>query len=256
MGGEADGRNASLGIAGGVGGAERPGYFQNVRREIEPLLPARVESVLEVGCAAGGTMRWLRSIRDVKYAAGVEQEPEAARAARLVFDDVEIGDAAASDFGFRQERFDLILALDVLEHLADPWTILRRLREKLAKDGVFIASVPNVAHYKVSLNLFLRGRWDYAEEGLLDRTHLRFFTRRTAVELFESTGYSVRRVLATFLCPNLFCSLWISEREGRWYSQKPMRFLVPKRFVEFQYLIAVGRSGEDNGPGMPEAGAP
>jgi SAM-dependent methyltransferase len=239
-----------------LGGAELSAYFQNLRCEIEPLLPERVDSVLEIGCAAGGTMRWLRSIRDVKYAAGVEQEPEAAKAARLVFDDVEIADAGASGFGFRQERFDLILALDVLEHLADPWSVLRRLREKLAKDGVFIASVPNVAHYKVSLNLFLRGNWDYADEGHLDRSHLRFFTRRTAIELFESTGYSVRRILATFGYPNLFCLPWISEREGRWYSQKLMRFLVPKRFVEFQYLIAAGRSGVDNGPAMPEAGAP
>src|SRR5437868_5419015 len=96
-------------------------YFRYVRREIEPLLPAEVHSALEIGCGAGGTMRWLRSIRPIEHAAGVELSEDAAATAQTVFDEVEVGDVGAAQFRFERERFDLILALDVLEHLVDPW---------------------------------------------------------------------------------------------------------------------------------------
>lgn len=83
----------------------------------------------------------------------------------------------------------MILA-DVLEHLADPWETLRQVRRVLAPGGTVVASIPNVRHWQVVRDL-LEGRWEYAEAGILDRTHRWFFTRRSLARLFEETGFTV-----------------------------------------------------------------
>jgi len=128
----------------------------------------------------------------------------------------------------------------VLEHLANPWTVLSRLRSKLSGDGVLIASIPNVAHYKVVVPLLLHGAWNYTDEGILDRTHLRFFNKKTAICLFEKTGYSVQKILANTSYPNFFGLLGISDANGRWYTRKFLRSLpiLPKRLIKFQYFLA------------------
>jgi SAM-dependent methyltransferase len=86
-------------------------------------------------------------------------------------------------------RYDTVLLLDVLEHLVDPWAVLGRCRRLLSEDGRALLSIPNVAHWSVRRDL-LRGRWRYQESGLLDRTHLRFFTRATARGLIAESGWA------------------------------------------------------------------
>jgi len=87
-------------------------------------------------------------------------------------------------------RPDCVIFSDVLEHTSDPWAVLRRWRSVLAPGGTLVVSLPNVAHKSV-LRPLLRGRFDYADEGVLDRTHLRFFTRVTAIEMIEACGFEV-----------------------------------------------------------------
>ena len=87
--------------------------------------------------------------------------------------------------------YDCIVFNDVLEHVVDPWSMLDRAKERLAPGGRIVASIPNVRHYIVVRNLALRGRWDYADWGVLDRTHLRFFTRASIEELFESADMAI-----------------------------------------------------------------
>jgi 2-polyprenyl-3-methyl-5-hydroxy-6-metoxy-1,4-benzoquinol methylase len=89
------------------------------------------------------------------------------------------------------ESFDCIVFNDVLEHVVDPWSMLDRAKERLAPGGRIVASIPNVRHYIVVRNLALRGRWDYADWGVLDRTHLRFFTRASIEELFETADMAI-----------------------------------------------------------------
>jgi hypothetical protein len=86
--------------------------------------------------------------------------------------------------------FDALVLGDVLEHLQDPWRVLRQLREHIEPDGVCVACIPNVGHWSLVAEL-LRGQWSYAEHGLLDRTHLRFFTLDSAIALFEKAGWTV-----------------------------------------------------------------
>ncbi len=92
------------------------------------------------------------------------------------------------------ERFDCVVFNDVLEHTADPWTVLEQTHAILAPGAVIVVSIPNVRHATVVRSLLVDGRWDYRDWGILDRTHLRFFTRATAVELLQSTGFAVERV--------------------------------------------------------------
>ncbi|MDR3439570.1 class I SAM-dependent methyltransferase [Telmatospirillum sp.] len=219
-------------------------YYDHVRFEIAPLLPAKIGSVLEIGCGAGGTMAWLRSTKEIGFAAGVEFVPAAGEQARAIFDAVEVGSVDEVPFSFPVSQFDLILALDVLEHLAWPDRTLKNLFERLRPGGMFIASIPNVANYRVSLPLFFRGQWTYTDEGHLDRTHLRFFSRKGAVALFEDAGLHVEAVDVTYCSPNIFAFLGWRGSAARWYSRKILRLLpLPSHFIESQYLIAARRPG-------------
>lgn len=165
-------------------------YYSLERREIESLLPATASRVLEVGCGAGGTLAWLK--RD-KYPAahfvGVEgfesnREPLATVADEAIIADLNGGVPVSG-------KYDLILALDVLEHLVKPDEIASELAGLLSPTGVLIVSVPNIAHHSVVLPLLLKRRFEYADAGILDRTHLRFFVENTALALVKETGLQV-----------------------------------------------------------------
>lgn len=221
-------------------------YYGNVRKDIEALIPHNAASILEIGCGAGATVAWLRTVRPIRYAAGVELDPAAGRIARGVFDQVEICDVDEATLAFSEDKFDIVLVLDVLEHLPMPWRVLGRLREKLAPGGVLIASIPNVAHYEASWPLFFRGRWDYREQGILDGTHLRFYTRDTAIALVEGAGLSVVKTICTKKFPNLFACLGLTDQRWRWYSHRIMRRILvwPRHWFDLQFLIAARRTEE------------
>jgi 2-polyprenyl-3-methyl-5-hydroxy-6-metoxy-1,4-benzoquinol methylase len=167
-------------------------YFDNVRSEIAPLLPTVAERVLDVGCGAGATLQWLKETGRCQWAAGIEMMEGAAALARRRADEVMVGDAnLLVESAFAPQSFDVVLCLDVLEHLADPWTFVTKVRRLLKPRGLLIASLPNVRHLRVVLPLLLVGRWRYETSGILDRTHLRFFTRDSALELMSADRLQV-----------------------------------------------------------------
>ncbi|MGH9178986.1 MAG: methyltransferase domain-containing protein [Acidimicrobiales bacterium] len=143
--------------------------------------------VLDVGCAAGDLGRVLKQ-RGCRVA-GVELDPLAAEAADRVLDELLVGDVNELDLvaHFGKESFEVVVFGDVLEHLADPVSVLRKVRPLLTKTGSIVASIPNVAHGSIRLAL-LAGRFDYRELGLLDATHLRFFTRGSVHAVFREAG--------------------------------------------------------------------
>lgn len=154
-------------------------------RAVRDHLPAG-GSVLDLGCASGGLLAALAPGAGRRV--GVEIDPVAAAAAAAHADAVHAGSVDSVDLG--SERFDVIVLGDVVEHVADPLAVLRRAASWSAPDGRVVVSLPNVAHWSVRLAL-LAGRWDYADSGILDDTHLRFFTWRTGAELVESAGLRV-----------------------------------------------------------------
>jgi len=161
-------------------------YFQHSRREIEPLLPDDYRRVLEVGCGSGNTLQWLRDRRPGTRTTGIELNAELADVLKANVDEVHIGDASRPPAGLAP--VDLMLFLDVLEHFADPTAVLARYLPLLSPGGTVIISLPNIAHYSVSLPLLFRRQFSYADAGILDRTHLQFFTESSALALLNANG--------------------------------------------------------------------
>ena len=126
---------------------------------------------------------------------GIEADAEAAAVATTRLDRVVAG-RFPDDIGPEDGPFDCVVFNDVLEHLVDPWEALRRTKALLTGSGTVVAVIPNIRHVRAVLPLLVRGRWDYADTGLLDRTHLRFFTKASMIELFETTGYTVEAITA------------------------------------------------------------
>lgn len=146
--------------------------------------------VLEVGCATGYMSKVLTE-RGCRVT-GVELDPEAARKAEEHCEEVIVGDIETLDLTetLGSASFEAVVFGDVLEHLRDSLAVLRRMRPLLAPEGFVVASIPNVAHGAVRLAL-LRGQFEYRPLGLLDDTHLRFFTRDSVEELFRTAGFVV-----------------------------------------------------------------
>lgn len=171
-------------------------YFSHARKEISPLLPPQCGRVLEIGCGSGATLDWLRHHKGASYTVGVEIFETAAQRAKICVDEVYCLDYEHGELPLNSGEFDVILCLDVLEHMINPWQVLARLVTKhLAAGGTLIVSLPNIRYFGVVLPLLLFGKWDYKEEGVLDRTHLRFFTRRTAVQLLSHPKLELERCI-------------------------------------------------------------
>ncbi|MEO6365502.1 MAG: class I SAM-dependent methyltransferase [Luteimonas sp.] len=149
--------------------------------------------ILEIGCSSGyvGATFIARGHR----VTGIELDPDAARAAGAVLDEVYCGDVDAFFEAHPERRFDAILLGDVLEHLVDPRATLRRCVTHLRAGGMVAISLPCVTHGSIRAML-LDGRWDYADYGLLDRTHLRFFSRHGMAELVSGAGLDIDRLFA------------------------------------------------------------
>lgn len=167
-----------------------PEYFHCDRSDVADLVPADCSRVLDVGCGYGGLGRSLRS-RGTAQTYGVELNPDAASHLAGVYADYWIGDVEEINLPEDLEPFDCIVFADVLEHLRDPWGTMAQYLQRLKPGGYVVASIPNVRNIALLYNLIVRGRWRYEDSGLLDRTHLRFFTRREIMELFFASGLEI-----------------------------------------------------------------
>ncbi len=163
------------------------------RPEVARFVPAAARFVLDVGCGLGGFGSALRRTGEDRTLWGIESNPDAAESAAEHYDRVFTGDFPDVLAG-STARFDCVVFNDVLEHMVDPWAAIRRGVELLAPGGVVLASIPNVRYLRTVLDLVLCGTWTYTDTGVLDRTHLRFFTKRTAVQLFTDAGLEVVHV--------------------------------------------------------------
>lgn len=214
-----------------------PTYSTFIRNEIINLLdavPDRTMRVLEVGCACGGILLKLKHVfKDVDLY-GIELNENAAKSAQL-FAQVIVGDLEKIELGYPELFFDYIIMADVLEHMTDPWQVLRKVHKYLRPDGKIIASIPNVMHFSVIRDM-LNGFWNYQDAGILDRTHLRFFTLHEISKLFGETGYG-----------NLiysFTTIPASEADLKFVDE--LCFLTSKslaaQYTSYQYLIKAAKS--------------
>lgn len=172
-----------------------PRYHTNPRIEIMSFIAEPPGTVLDIGCGGGATGRLVKDKFPGTRVVGIEINAGAAEHARGVLDRVVCAGVDDVDPArdMPDERISTVLLLDVLEHLYDPWRALQRIRGWLAPQTRVIASLPNVRNL-ATLSELAGGHFEYAENGVLDVTHVRFFTRASLRDLFEQTGFEVRRI--------------------------------------------------------------
>jgi SAM-dependent methyltransferase len=170
-------------------------YYDRVRDELLDMIELVPQRVLDVGCGGGATGAELKRRYPGATVTGIEPVAAAAQRAQSRIDRVICANAESLDFAaaaLTDSAFDLIVVADVLEHMYDPWRMLERLRALLASGGRILASIPNVRNLWL-LEKIVRGGFDYGDEGLLDITHIRFFTFAEMRALFAGTGYAIER---------------------------------------------------------------
>lgn len=171
-------------------------YYRQIRSDIIELIPTQPGNrILDVGCGEGVTGYELKRLGKAEYVAGIEVlEPIAVKAAKRLDEVIHVGIEHWGKPKRFKQYFDYILLADVLEHLTDPWTTLRELGFYLKPEGYIIASIPNIRNYKILRDLIFFDRWEYVDSGILDRTHMRFFTKTTIRAMFDECGYSVSSI--------------------------------------------------------------
>ena len=199
-------------------------YYFSARNDLIQLIPSEAQRILEVGCAGGMTGKALRE-KGVEEIVGIEIDEEVALQGRPYYDQLIIGDVEKVKLPFGKEHFDCIIYGDVLEHLVNPWQVLKSHTLFLKKGGSIVCSIPNIRHYRVIKKLILKGKWEYTDDGILDRSHLRFFTLDSIQRMLKEAGFEIEELLRR--------SSGVSWLKG-------MNRLLGNRLVDFlvrQYII-------------------
>ncbi len=210
--------------------SRRAGAYENPRPEVQQLVPVRARRILDLGCSSGSLGAALKQ-RQPAEVVGIELDPDyaaeaAARLDRVVTADLEQLAFDPAELG----RFDCLIAADVLEHLRDPWAILARASALLGEGDTAVISLPNVRYWETLVQLGLRGTWPLRDDGIFDRSHLRWFTLSDAHELLRGAGFTVTCVAPQY---RLRPRDWRSARAGQRLARTPLAPL----FV-FQYVLA------------------
>ena len=170
--------------------SQKGGYYGKARTEMLEFVPRDAKRVLDVGCAEGVFSALVKKVRGAEVW-GIEMDEAAAARAQGKIDTVLVGDITSLLDKLPEAYFDCIVCNDVLEHLVDPYSVLSSFKGKLSVSGVVVFSLPNVRHLGNLKNLLLKKDWRYQNEGILDKTHLRFFTEKSIRRMFADLGYEI-----------------------------------------------------------------
>lgn len=206
-------------------------YYQGSKRALAWMVPDGCKRLLEIGCAEGRFGAHLKESRGCEVW-GIEFNPDAAGRAAKKLDRVLVGDAEVVIDGMAQGYFDCIVLFDVLEHMMNPESVLRKAIPLLVEGGTIAICVPNVLYVSNLYHLLLNKDWKYIDHGVLDITHLRFFTKKSLRRLLVEAGYDV--LLAKGINPPtgaflLLFHLFNILTLGHLYESKFTQFVVTAR---------------------------
>ncbi len=165
-------------------------YFTGNRPEMLKYIPAEAKRILEIGCGEGNFGAYIRKDSGAEVW-GVEYEVAEAEIAAKQLDRAFSGDVAAVMHELPDGYFDVIVCNDVLEHLTDPYSVLEKFKSKLTGEGIVVSSLPNIRYFRTFFDFVLHKNWDYTDNGIMDKTHYRFFTIKSIRKMYESLGYEV-----------------------------------------------------------------
>lgn len=166
-------------------------YYQNLRPEMEAFLPEVYTRVLEIGCGEGNFRANLSMTCEYW---GVELSHDAAQIASEKLDRVLVGSYEEVLNEIPDAYFDLVICNDVIEHMVDHDEFLRSLKQKLRRDAYIVGSIPNVRYISLLVDLLVKKDWQYKDKGILDSTHIRFFTEKSLKRMFDKNGFVIEKM--------------------------------------------------------------
>ncbi|MHB9019324.1 MAG: class I SAM-dependent methyltransferase [Minisyncoccota bacterium] len=221
-------------------------YYSKIRKEIIEMIPPRVNNILSVGCGSGETELILKKSGKSVYVIERENRLATELKNKLGPDNVLIIDIEKNNLNLPENFFDCIILADVLEHLTDPKKTILKLKPFLKNNGVFIISIPNIRHISVIKDLIL-GNWNYKDSGIMDYTHLHFFTIDSIKKLLAKNSLGIieiKRKFYLFLPENFknkYCA-YICLKMNLIFASKfnPIIYIPAiKEFFVYQYLLIV-----------------
>ena len=169
-------------------------YFDHIRTDLLSMIQTPPTKALEIGCSMGGTLEGLKVLYPQIHTIGIESHLPSAKIAAQKVDYLFATPFEQIDFAAHADIFyniDLVILGDVLEHIYNPWQLLEKLHSFLAPHAQLLVSIPNIRNLSILQNLLLNGEFPYAKSGILDITHIRFFTLKQIEAMFAETGYKV-----------------------------------------------------------------
>lgn len=165
-------------------------YYNGARQSVADWIPNNISNILDIGCGQGAFLNLIK-VKTGAETWGVEMVREVAEKAKDQVDNILIGRIEDVIDLIPDDYFEYIVFNDVLEHLIDPKGILEMVKPKLLKQGKIVSSIPNVRFYSNLYALIFKKDWKYTDSGILDSTHVRFFTKKSMNRLFKESGYKM-----------------------------------------------------------------
>ena len=209
-------------------------YYSEPRAEMLPFVPVGSKSILEIGCGSGAFGSSLKQRQPETVVWGIEPDAAAARVASKTLDHVFTGTFTTELSALAGKKFDVICLNDVLEHLAEPHLVLTACKDLLTENGIVVASIPNVLYFYEITKILVSQDWKYEQFGVLDNTHLRFFTKKSIIRMFEECGYEV--LILEGINP-------FAGRKFRFFNALTLGHIKDWKYLQFAVQARVRRAG-------------
>lgn len=172
---------------------QKQDYYFSERKELISFIPSGIRKTLDVGCASGTFSEQLKKNFNTE-SWGIEMVEEYAMMAKEKLDHSLHGSFDDVYHNLPENYFDCIFFNDVLEHMIYPEDCLKKIKKNLQPGKSIIASIPNIRYINILKNLLFKRDWKYEDSGIMDRTHLRFFTKKSIIRMFEDCGYKIQYI--------------------------------------------------------------